>query len=413
MDHCLRLGYHATAMDGQSGKAVTHRWEQRVGVAFDYPVLFTRGILAPHNEVLRDTLVEQAGGDDGRRCRVFVVIDSGVAKAWPGLQGRIQAYFEHYDDVLELAAPPRELVGGEAAKNDPALIFELQAAFFEAHLDRHSTVMILGGGAVLDAAGYAAALAHRGIRVVRLPTTVLAQNDAGVGVKNGINAFGHKNALGTFAPPSAVINDLDFVFSLSERDRLAGMAEAVKVALIKDADFFEWLVAHAHGLRVGEPEATAYMIRRCAELHLEHIRDGGDPFENGSARPLDFGHWSAHKLEVLSGHGLRHGEAVSVGITIDSRYSVEIGRLAPEAAERIEALLVALGLPIWHEAQLRRTAKGELEVLVGLEEFREHLGGELTLTLLEGLGRGFEIHEIDHALMTAVVESVPTHARAG
>lgn len=395
------------------GGAVTHRWAQRVGVVFDYPVVFTRGVLAPHDLVLRTTLVEQAGSSEGRKCRVFVVVDSGVLEAWPELNARIQAYFDHHADVLELAAPPRSLVGGEAAKNDPALIHELQAAFFAAHLDRHCTVMIIGGGAVLDAAGYAAALAHRGIRVVRLPTTVLAQNDAGVGVKNGINAFGHKNALGTFAPPSAVINDLDFVFSLSERDRLAGMAEAVKVALIKDVAFFEWMEAHAHDLRVGEPDATAYMIRRCAELHLEHIRDGGDPFENGSARPLDFGHWSAHKLEVLSGHGLRHGEAVSIGITIDSRYSVEIGRLDAEAAQRIESLLVALGLPTWHEAQLRRAPKGELELLVGLEEFREHLGGELTLTLLEGLGQGFEIHEIDHALMTSVVESIPTHARAG
>src|SRR6185312_16684743 len=157
------------------------------------------------------------------------------------------------------------------------------------------------------------------------PTTVLAQNDAGIGVKNGINAFGAKNMLGTFAAPFAVINDGRFLATLGERDRIAGMAEAVKVALVRDAKFFAWLRAAAPRLAAFDRDAVAQSIRRCAELHLAHIATGGDPFELGNARPLDFGHWAAHKLEVMTDHALRHGEAVALGMALDARYSVEAG----------------------------------------------------------------------------------------
>jgi 3-dehydroquinate synthase len=181
-------------------------------------------------------------------------------------------------------------------------------------IDRHSFVIVVGGGAVLDVAGYAAAVVHRGVRLVRIPTTVLAQNDAGVGVKNGINAFGAKNFLGVFAPPFAVIDDSRFLSTLDPRDQVAGMAEAVKVAAIRDPVFFEWLVDHSDALASFELVHVERMIRRCAELHLAHIAGGGDPFETGNARPLDFGHWSAHKLEILTAHELRHGEAVAIGM---------------------------------------------------------------------------------------------------
>ena len=136
-------------------------------------------------------------------------------------------------------------------------------------------------------------------------------------MKNGVNAFGMKNLLGSFAPPFAVLNDADFLRTLQPRDKIAGVAEAVKVALIRDRAFFDWLEASADALRACEGAAMSRMIRRCAELHLDHIATGGDPFEMGSARPLDFGHWAAHKLEQLSRFRLCHGEAVAIGIALD------------------------------------------------------------------------------------------------
>lgn len=374
--------------------------DQRFAVDFDYPVSFTEAMFAPGNRTLVEAVARR---EPGRRHRVSVVIDGGVATAWPGLHEAIHRYCSAHADTLELVDSPLIVPGGEPAKNDPVLVEALLRRFFAQRLDRHACVLIIGGGAVLDAVGYAAAIAHRGLRVVRVPTTVLAQNDAGVGVKNGVNRFGSKNALGCFAPPFAVINDAAFISTLKTRDRTAGIAEAVKVALIRDREFFLKLEADADALASGESRATRHMIQRCAELHLAHIRGSGDAFEYGSARPLDFGHWAAHKLEVLSAHGLVHGEAVSIGIAIDCRYSARVGLLAPEDAARVERTLAAIGLPLWHPALDRRGPSGGLEVLDGLEEFREHLGGELTVTMLRALGVGVEVHQVDRDHMAGAI----------
>jgi 3-dehydroquinate synthase len=334
---------------------------------------------------------------------VMAVIDQGFEAAWPEVRGWLHDYFHHHPDQLALVTEPLAIVGGEAVKNDPALIDRLHAALHRHHVDRHSYVLIVGGGGVQDAVGYAAATAHRGIRTVRMPTTVLSQNDSGVGVKNGINAFGAKNFVGTFVPPNAVINDFRFLERLPARERVAGMAEAVKVALIRDAGFFGWLEDHAHALAAGDAEALAILIRRCAELHLRHIGTGGDPFERGSARPLDFGHWAAHKMEAMTAHELRHGEAVAIGVLLDSRYSVEAGLLDEPALARIERLLGTLGLPRWHAALDARTPGGRLAVLTGLDDFREHLGGDLTITLLRGVGEALEVHEVSEPLVARAV----------
>jgi 3-dehydroquinate synthase len=215
-----------------------------------------------------------------------------------------------------------------------------------------------------------------------------------VGVKNGINAFGKKNFVGTFAPPFAVINDFDLLASLPERDKRAGYAEAVKVALIQDREFFERLERDADALARLEPEPMRLLIQRCAEIHIEHIAGNGDPFESGSARPLDFGHWSAHKLEQLSHFKIRHGEAVAIGLALDVIYSRNIGLLDAASAGRVLALLRRLGFRLFANELLHLDDQHQPIVLKGLEEFREHLGGQLTLTLLKGIGQGVEVHEI-------------------
>ena len=382
---------------------------QRFQVAYEYPVVFTEGLFEPLNE----TLVQVVKALDSCRVhRIFVCVDSGVSRAWPSLNPELRRYIKAHSRHLSLVTEPEILPGGEACKNDPQLVSNLLAQFAEFGLDRQSFVLAIGGGAVLDMVGYAAAIAHRGIRLIRVPTTVLAQNDAGVGVKNSINAFESKNFLGTFCPPTAVLNDIRFISTLEDRDKRSGIAEAVKVALIRDGDFFQWLVENASALACFEPAAMAYMIQRCAELHLDHIATSGDPFEYGSARPLDFGHWAAHKLEVLTMHSLRHGEAVAIGMALDSRYSVECGLLKEEDFQTILTLLFTLGFECTHDLLRTSGADGRLMVLAGLEEFRQHLGGELTVTLLTGLGEKVEVNDMDEELLIRSVDYLAMQARA-
>jgi 3-dehydroquinate synthase len=175
----------------------------------------------------------------------------------------------------------------------------------------------------------------------------LSQGDGGVGVKNGINYFHKKNWLGAFDVPHAVVNDLAFLAGLPPRERRCGLIEAVKVALIRDAAFFEFIVARADALARFEPEAFEAVIRESARQHLEHIATAGDPFERGSARPLDFGHWAAHKLEQLSEFRVSHGEAVAVGMAIDLIYARRVGLLPEPIAERILRLLQQLGFELF------------------------------------------------------------------
>ncbi|MDW8311078.1 MAG: 3-dehydroquinate synthase, partial [Verrucomicrobiales bacterium] len=315
-------------------------------------------------------------------------------------------------DLPELVCPPVTLPGGEAAKNDWAHVEQVLTLIERHGIDRQSFVLALGGGAFLDVVGLAAALAHRGVRLVRLPSTTLAQCDSGVGVKNGVNAFGKKNFLGTFAPPWAVINDFQLLDSLPARDKRAGLVEAIKVALIRDAAFFAELEAAAVRLRMLESDALRRAIFRCAELHVEHIATSGDPFETGSARPLDFGHWAAHKLEALSGFALRHGEAVAIGLALDTIYSRRIGALDAAAAERVLSLLEAVGFELF-TPHLPQDARAMRQMVAeGLEEFREHLGGPLTVTLLRGIGRGFEVHDIHlPTMLGALTELRERHER--
>lgn len=386
----------------ERGDAVeSNVYTQEFAVPFRYKVYFTEGLFRPNNRVLADALAEL---EPDKRHRLVIFIDEGVALARPGLVGDVERYIRGHAERLQLAALPEVVRGGEGVKNDPALVERLQRRMLDLGMDRHSYVVAIGGGAFLDMVGYVAATTHRGLRLVRVPTTVLAQNDSGVGVKTGINAYGSKNFLGVFAPPFAVINDSAFLESLTARDRRAGMAEAIKVALIRDGSFFAALEANSGRLAAFEDDAVSFLVRRCAELHMRQIAFGGDPFETGSARPLDFGHWSAHKLESLTAHEVRHGEAVAIGIALDTRYSVVKGYLAEGNDERVCRLLERLGFRLWHPALDLLDPRGRLAVLAGLEEFREHLGGELTITLLSGIGVGFEVNEMDEDTIQQCLE---------
>lgn len=374
--------------------------QQQLLVDFSFPVVFTRHAFDPANPDFRDVLTLR---EPARRHRVAIFLDAGVAQAMPGLPQQIQHYIAHHADAIELVGEVVLLPGGEACKNDPLLVPRLLEALSQRAIDRHSYSVAIGGGAILDAVGYASAIFHRGVRHIRFPTTVLAQDDSGVGVKNAVNWQGQKNLIGTFAPPWAVLNDAAFIDILPPREKRAGLAEAVKVALIRDRAFFLLMERQVDALAAFAPDTMQAVIARSASLHMHQIAHGGDPFESGSARPLDYGHWVAHKLERLSAHALSHGEAVAIGLVLDARYSVLAGLLPAGDEMRIVRLLTRLGFTLWHEQLLAHDAHGESLLLQGLREFREHLGGDLCITLLSALGSGVEVHRIDADLVQQAI----------
>ncbi len=370
--------------------------EQQFSIRYTFPVFFCRNVFRTDEPLLASVLAR-----GGTAChKVLCLVDSGVLAKHPFLAAQIASYADAHREVMELSGPVLRIEGGEGCKNKPAVMDTILKYVQEYHLCRHSFVLAIGGGAVLDAVGYAAAVAHRGLRLIRMPTTVLAQNDAGIGVKNGVNILGRKNFIGTFSPPFAVINDSAFLDTLPPRELRAGMAEAVKVALIKDSAFFYSLYEKRFDLAAFSLQPMEEMIHRCAALHMEHIGGGGDPFELGSARPLDFGHWSAHKLEEITGGQINHGEAVSVGIALDSLYSYYKEMIEENELRQIFTLLRDLGLPLYHPAL------DSLNIEAALGEFREHLGGELAITLLTGIGRKKEVNRIDTALMECCIDEL-------
>ncbi len=384
---------------------------QTVDVTYHYPVIFTTDVFAAGNTALADLCGRNATGDASR---ALVIVDQGIGEAFPTLVADVVAYFERHAATLRLVRPPMVVSGGEEVKNDHATVDAIQRAINDGGIDRHNFVIVVGGGAVLDMAGFAAGTAHRGVRLIRIPTTVLSQNDSGVGVKNSINRFGKKNFLGTFAPPFAVIDDFAFLRGLPQREWLGGISEAIKVALLKDPVFFDFIEDHAAALVARDEEAMRWLVYRCAQLHLNHIATSGDPFEFGSSRPLDFGHWLAHKLEQVSDYRWRHGEAVAIGICLDVTYAQRSGLITTTDRDRIVQLFRALGLPTYAPELSEHLGAPDdpRNILRGLNEFREHLGGQLTIMLLHGIGQGFEVNEIDQATMIDCIAVLREEAAA-
>jgi 3-dehydroquinate synthase len=373
------------------------RHDFEIPVKFTHRVIFTRGAFAPENTAIADVLAEGGGR------RVIAFLEGAVAESWKGLYGQIGAYFAGLD--LDFRGV-RIFAGGEACKADSDLVREVWREIDLGHIDRHSYVLAIGGGAFLDAVGFAASTAHRGVRLVRFPTTTLSQDDSGVGVKTAINAFGKKNWIGSFGVPFAVINDFLFLESQDSGASRAGLIEAIKVSLVKDGDFFAWIESNSGALSRLERDPFEECVRRSALLHARHIALGGDAFETGSSRPLDFGHWSAHKLEALTDYQLSHAEAVAVGLALDTVYSRKKGLLSERDAARVLGVISALGLRTYHPALDWTDRNGSRRVLHGLDEFREHLGGELTVLLLAGIGQGIDVHEFDMPLLNESIDEL-------
>lgn len=379
------------------------RHDFQIPVPYTHRIVYTRDAFSPQNRELADIL-EEGGGR-----RAMAIMESPVAAAWPKLTEELAHYFDGIGVELKAVYT---LPGGEAVKNDDLWVRETWQAIDRARLDRHSYLLAIGGGAFLDAIGYAAATAHRGVRLVRFPTTTLSQDDSGVGVKCAINAFGKKNWIGSFSVPFAVINDFRYLHTQPEATRRAGLIEAIKVALVKDAAFFDWIEDNLDALHALDPEALETCVERSGLLHARHIATGGDPFESGSSRPLDFGHWAAHKLEALTDYRLSHAEAVAIGLSLDTLYSARIG-LAPESlADRVLAAVLHLGLHIHHPGLDWTDEHGKRRVFEGIDEFREHLGGELTVLMLAGIGQGVDVHEINLEVMADCIHELEQRSKA-
>lgn len=354
-----------------------------------------------------ETLLNLLASDSGQRPKVQFWVDANLQNSASAdadfatrLGNRLAA-----SDRVELVGQTNAIPGGEDCKNAPAVLHELLQLIHDHNMDRRSYIIIAGGGAVLDVAGYAAAIAHRGIRLIRLPSTTLAQADSGIGVKNAVNQFGKKNWVGTFAVPWAVVNDTTILQTLSDRDFRSGLTEAIKVALLKDTSFFCWIETNAAAIRRRDPAISLEAISRSCRLHLDHITRGGDPFEALEARPLDFGHWSAHRLEPMTDYALRHGEAVGIGVALDSLYSARMLGFSHDKATRVCHAISAIGAPLWCDA-----LDDSVAVMRGLEEFRQHLGGRLTVTMLRDIGDSVNVHEIDAAVMHECVNELRVFA---
>jgi len=368
-----------------------------------HTVFFTRESFSTKNNTLAEILQPKL---EGRRTKTLVFVDEGIMDGNPNLIDQINSYFRSREERLNLVCPPQFIKGGEPAKNDWGLVESIWSLLNKYGMCRHSYVIIIGGGASLDLVGFAASTAHRGVRLIRFPTTTLSQGDGGVGVKNGVNFFGKKNWVGTFSVPDAVVNDFTFLHSLPKNQKRAGYVEAIKVALIRDRSFFEFIEENADSLAKFDEKVLEQVIRKSAALHLDHIASSGDPFEKGSARPLDFGHWVAHKLEQISSFKIGHGDAVAIGLSVDLTYAAHVGLVKQKTTDRILNLLEKLEFPLYNDLLFKISDQGKRVILEGLEEFREHLGGELTITLIQGIGEGIEVHAMDQSAIIKAVDDL-------
>ncbi|HIH2763387.1 MAG TPA: 3-dehydroquinate synthase [Candidatus Azoamicus sp.] len=361
--------------------------KQTFDVKYNYNIFFTKDIFNLNNKIL----IKELNKINLQQKKILIIIDKNIIKFHKNLIENINNYFNFYKDSIKLVSNPIIFTGGEKIKNHYLIVKYFYKLIEKYKICRQSFLIAIGGGTIQDLAGYISSTAHRGIKLIRIPTTVLSQDDSGVGVKNGINFCKKKNFIGCFSTPYSVINDFSFLKSLNLKQIMEGISEAIKVALIKDKEFFKYIENNSENIT--EPAILENLIYRCAKLHAEHISKYGDPFEKTSSRPLDFGHWIAHKLESMSKYKISHGEAVGIGIIIDATYSYLIKLLKKNKWKKIINCMIKLKMNIFSDLLLKK--EKEFLIFKGLEEFREHLGGKLTITLLKNIGTKIDVHHVN------------------
>jgi 3-dehydroquinate synthase len=319
---------------------------------------------------------------------VLVVTNETIA---PLYLARVQA------GLLGLDHASLVLPDGESHKTlaNTAAVFDALAAL---GANRDATILALGGGVIGDLAGFAAACWMRGIDFVQLPTTLLAMVDSSVGGKTGVNLAAGKNLVGAFHQPRAVVVDSDTLATLPAREYRAGLAEVVKYGAIGDTAFFAWLEAHADALAARDADALVEAIAVSCRHKAGVV--ARDEHEQGERALLNFGHTFAHALETQTGYGtLLHGEAVSIGMVLAANLSADLGRAPRADAERLAALLRALGLPV------TSPACDPLRLLALMRLDKKNLSGRLRLILWRGIGLAEIVPDLDERAILHVLEA--------
>ncbi|MCC6484109.1 MAG: 3-dehydroquinate synthase [Armatimonadetes bacterium] len=344
-----------------------------------YSITIEPGLLSRVGDVLAATV---------RQKRLAVVTQKRVWQMWGN---ELQSSLSRSGLECSVIQTPN----GESAKS-LTWVRHLYSEFARAGIDRSSTVAAFGGGAVGDLAGFAAASWLRGVDFVQIPTTLLAQVDASVGGKVGVNLPIGKNLVGAFWQPRAVLIDSNVLETLPKRDRRSGLAEVIKYGIILDKEFFDYVKSHRGKLLSREPSAIVEAIKRSCELKAYVVTN--DERESGLRAILNYGHTIGHAVEAAGKYsGIKHGEAVSIGMVQASRLSVMVGMLSDSECQEIRSVLASFGLPVEVPAELDRDT-----MLKSIALDKKSKGGRVRFVLARGIGQV----ELSEAVTPEMVASV-------
>ncbi|PSJ53178.1 3-dehydroquinate synthase [Kumtagia ephedrae] len=341
-----------------------------------YDILIGHGLLA------------RAGAEIAARLpgvRAAIVTDENVApRHLPALIASLEA--------AGIAATPIVLPAGEKTKSF-AFLQEAVDKILAARLERGDVVIAAGGGVIGDLAGFAAGIVRRGMNFVQVPTSLLAQVDSSVGGKTGINTAHGKNLVGVFQQPRLVLADTDVLDTLSEREFRAGYAEVAKYGLIDRPEFFAFLERNWREVFAGGPARVAAIAESCRAKAEVVARD---EFETGDRALLNLGHTFGHALEAATGYDgsrLVHGEGVAIGMALAHRFSARMNLASPDDAARVEAHLVAVGLP-WRVSDIPGELPDAERLLGYIAQDKKVSRGALTFILTRGIGRCFIARDV-------------------
>ena len=372
--------------------------EVKFDLPCEYSVKFTRDIFGDGNGLLAETL----GADGKNEPQVLLAADRAVVEKTPGLGLKIGKYFK--DRGIKLAAKPYVVNGGEINKtNGMTTVRQITEVLADSGIGRDGFLIVIGGGAMIDAAGYAAATFNRGTRIVRVPTTLLMQCAGACLPSAGTNILNRKDASSVFTVPFASIVDFDFLKTLSAGQRGEGAAEAVKIAAAADAKFLAWIGENAQGISEGDDAALEELVRRSAALHVQALAKGKGATLRDAVRILESGLWSAHRIEALGRFRIPHGAALATGLCIDAAYSVAKGLVPEEDADLVGETLAKCGALNGIE-RIAPILERTDDILRGIEEFRQHTGG---LPLFPGpLGKAVPVESVDMERMKTIIQDL-------
>ena len=285
---------------------------------------------------------------------------------------------------------------GEEAKSWSAA-GELIGDLLELGLDRGSAVIAFGGGAVGDLAGFVASIYLRGVGLVQIPTTLLAQADSSLGGKTAVNHPRGKNLIGSFHQPSLVVSDPSLLRTLPRRELLSGLGEVAKHGVIADAALFRFIEDEAASLLEADPHALAHVVRRSVAIKGGLV-SADERDDRGLRAVLNYGHTAGHALEILTGHELRHGEAVALGMIVASRISNGLGLIPSRGVERQRRLLESLGFG------LTPPRLGSTEIVEIMRRDKKAVGGSIMFVLPTGIGSTPVLRPVSETLITRTLE---------